>query len=223
MNLFQDLFDRQHHSFGTGKNAELYVAHRATRPHGPACPRALAEDFKTASQEQILETLSSVPEVRFQKSQLISGALSLVLAILSFRHFGDAYAVLLLSLWIGISFVFQGFTAVDVAIGERALPGRGWYIFMGVISVIACVVVLVWPFDSIVVVTLVTRVVIFGVMQIVRPFQIRKDAKAARQTIASLSEHLQQVSATARLHSLARLGSDPAVRPGCRSPGKGSQ
>ena len=38
----------------------------------------------------------------------ISGGLSLVLAILSFRHFGDAYAVLLLSLWIGISFVFQG-------------------------------------------------------------------------------------------------------------------
>ena len=37
----------------------------------------------------------------------ISGALSLVLAILSFRHFGDGYAVLLLSLWIGIGFTFQ--------------------------------------------------------------------------------------------------------------------
>src|ERR1700759_5736385 len=30
----------------------------------------------------------------------ISGALSLVLAVLSFRHFGDAYAILLLSIWI---------------------------------------------------------------------------------------------------------------------------
>jgi uncharacterized membrane protein HdeD (DUF308 family) len=38
----------------------------------------------------------------------IGGALSLVLAILSFRHFGDAYAVLLLSLLIGIGFIFQG-------------------------------------------------------------------------------------------------------------------
>jgi uncharacterized membrane protein HdeD (DUF308 family) len=37
----------------------------------------------------------------------ITGALSLVLAIMSFRHFGDGYAVLLLSLWIGIGFIFQ--------------------------------------------------------------------------------------------------------------------
>jgi hypothetical protein len=43
---------------------------------------------------------------------LISGALSAVLAILSFRHLGDAYAVLLLSLWIAISFIFQGISGV---------------------------------------------------------------------------------------------------------------
>jgi uncharacterized membrane protein HdeD (DUF308 family) len=123
----------------------------------------------------------------------IGGALSLVLAILSFRHFGDSYAVLLLSLWIGISFIFQGFTGVGVAIGERALPGRGWYILMGVISVIAGAVVMVWPFDSIVVLTFVTGVwlVIFGVIHIVRSFQIRKDAKDARETVASLSERVK--------------------------------
>src|SRR5689334_1580827 len=42
----------------------------------------------------------------------ISGALSLVLAVLSFRHFGDAYAILLLSIWIGIGFIFQGVSEV---------------------------------------------------------------------------------------------------------------
>ncbi len=77
----------------------------------------------------------------------ISGALSLVLAILSFRHFGDGYAVLLLSLWIGIGFIFQGVTAVAVGIGESELPGRGWYVVAGIVSVIAGLVVLVWPFD----------------------------------------------------------------------------
>ena len=84
----------------------------------------------------------------------ISGALSLVLAILSFRHFGDGYAVLLLSLWIGIGFVFQGVTGVAVGIGESELPGRGWYVVAGIISVIAGLVVLVWPFESIAVLTL---------------------------------------------------------------------
>src|SRR4051794_28681487 len=35
----------------------------------------------------------------------ITGALSLVLVGLSFRHFGDAYAILLLSIWIGIGLI----------------------------------------------------------------------------------------------------------------------
>ena len=47
---------------------------------------------------------------------VISGAASVVLAILSFRHFGDGYAVLLLSLWIGIGFVFQGVSATAAGI-----------------------------------------------------------------------------------------------------------
>jgi uncharacterized membrane protein HdeD (DUF308 family) len=122
----------------------------------------------------------------------ISGALSLVLAILSFRHFGDAYAVLLLSLWIGISFVFQGISGVAAGIGERQMPGRGWDIVLGILCVIAGVVVLVWPFDSIGVLTIVTGVwlVISGLVKVVQSFQIRRDAKAARQTIDSVSQRM---------------------------------
>jgi uncharacterized membrane protein HdeD (DUF308 family) len=112
----------------------------------------------------------------------ISGALTVVLAILSFRHFGDAYAVLLLSLWIGIGFIFQGISAIAAAIGESNLPGRGWSVVLGVISVIAGLVVLVWPFDSIVILVLVTGVwlVVLGVVQIIQSFQIRKDAGTVR-------------------------------------------
>jgi uncharacterized membrane protein HdeD (DUF308 family) len=122
----------------------------------------------------------------------ISGALSLVLAILSFRHFGDVYAVLLLSLWIGISFVFQGISGVAAGIGERQMPGHGWDIVLGVLCVIAGVVVLVWPFDSIGVLTIVTGVwlVISGLVKVVQSFQIRRDAKAARQTIDSVSQRM---------------------------------
>ena len=120
----------------------------------------------------------------------ITGALSLILAVLSFRHFGDAYAILLLSIWIGIGFIFQGVSEVAVSIGEHNLPGRGWYAVLGVISVIAGLVVLVWPFDSIVVLVLVTGVwlVVMGVVQIVQAFQIRKDAKTVREAVDSVSE-----------------------------------
>jgi uncharacterized membrane protein HdeD (DUF308 family) len=122
----------------------------------------------------------------------ISGALSVVLAILSFRHFGDAYAVLLLSLWIGIGFIFQGVAGVAAGIGESDLPGRGWYIVAGIISVLAGLVVLVWPFDSIAVLTLAAGIwfVIIGITQIIQAFQTRKAANTAEHAIDEMSQHL---------------------------------
>ena len=118
----------------------------------------------------------------------LTGALSLVLAILSFRHFGDAYAVLLLSLWIGAGFIFLGVSENAVALSERDLPGRGWYVVFGILSMIAGGIVLVWPFDSIVVLTIVSGVslVILGIVQGVQAFQIRSDTKAARKTFEDL-------------------------------------
>jgi uncharacterized membrane protein HdeD (DUF308 family) len=122
----------------------------------------------------------------------LTGALSVVLAILSFRHFGDGYAVLLLSVWIGTGFIFLGVSENAVALGERDLPGRGWYVVLGIMSVIAGVIVLVWPFDSILILALVcgAALMILGVIQIAQAFQIRKDTKAARETVGALSERV---------------------------------
>jgi uncharacterized membrane protein HdeD (DUF308 family) len=122
----------------------------------------------------------------------ISGALSLVLAIMSFRHFGDGYAVLLLSLWIGIGFIFQGVTAVAVGIGESELPGRGWYVVAGIVSVFAGLVMLVWPFESIAVLTLATGIwlVIIGITQTIQAFQARKAANTVRQAVDEVSDRL---------------------------------
>jgi uncharacterized membrane protein HdeD (DUF308 family) len=120
----------------------------------------------------------------------ISGALAVVLAILSFRHFGDGYAILLLSLWIGIGFIFQGVSATAAAMSDSNLPGRGWYVVLGLVSVLAGLVVLVWPIDSIVVLVLVVGVwlVVLGAVQIIQAFQIRKDARTVRDAIESVSE-----------------------------------
>jgi uncharacterized membrane protein HdeD (DUF308 family) len=113
----------------------------------------------------------------------ISGALSVILAVLCFRNFGTAYPVLLLSIWIGVSFVAQGISTVAVAISYQALPARGWYGVLGVLSVIAGAVVLVWPWDSIAVLTLATGgwLVAMGIVEIVQGFQMRNDSKTARE------------------------------------------
>jgi uncharacterized membrane protein HdeD (DUF308 family) len=122
----------------------------------------------------------------------LTGALSLVLAILSFRHLGDVYAVLLLALWIGTGFIFLGVSENAVALSEPDLPGRGWYVVLGLTSVIAGGMVLVWPFDSIVVLTIVAGVslVVLGSIRVVQAFQIRNDAKAACEALESLSERV---------------------------------
>jgi len=120
----------------------------------------------------------------------INGALSLVLATLSFRHFGDAYAVLLLSIWIGVGFIFQGVAETVTAINYQELPGRGWYIFGGTLTWTAGVVMLALPFHSIVVLTLVAGgwLVALGIVQIVRALQVRREANRARQLAGTIAE-----------------------------------
>ncbi|MGB8391402.1 HdeD family acid-resistance protein [Mycobacterium sp.] len=108
----------------------------------------------------------------------ISGAASLILAVLAFRHFGTdpLLAILLLAIWIGIGFIFRGVATTISAISDPNLPGRGWSIFVGVISLLAGIVVLASPFASIVTLAIVVGVwfVVIGVFEIVSSFGIRK-------------------------------------------------
>ncbi|OMC10641.1 hypothetical protein A5747_07645 [Mycobacterium sp. IS-836] len=109
----------------------------------------------------------------------ISGAAALILAVLAFRHFGQGYAVLLLAIWIGVGFIFRGVATTISAISDPTLPGRGWSIFVGVISLLAGIVVIASPFDSIITLALVVGVwfVVIGVFEIVSSFGIRKASK----------------------------------------------
>lgn len=104
----------------------------------------------------------------------ISGAASLILAIMAFRHLYDA--VLLLAIWIGVGFIFRGVATTVSAISDPTLPGRAWNVFVGLISLIAGVVVLASPFDSIDTLALVVGVwlIVIGVMEVVSAVAIRR-------------------------------------------------
>ncbi len=119
----------------------------------------------------------------------LSGGLSLVLGVLALRHLGEGYAILLLAIWIGIGFIFQGVAETSLAIGFRELPGRGWHIFMGIVSIVAGMVVLAWPFDSIVVLAVVTGVwlIVLGVMQVGWSLQARKAVHDTEDKIRRLA------------------------------------
>ena len=112
----------------------------------------------------------------------ISGAVSVILGILAFRHFGEGYAILLLAIWIAVGFIFRGVSAVALAISYPRFPGRGWSIFFGIISTLAGVVVLAYPFDSIVTLALVVGIwlIILGVMEVISAFGMRSDMKKVK-------------------------------------------
>lgn len=107
----------------------------------------------------------------------LAGAASIVLGVLAFRHFGEGYAILLLAIWVAVGFIFQGISSVAAAISHQGFPGRGWAIFFGAISLIAGLVVLAYPFTSIVTLMLVAGVwlVVLGVAEVIAGITMRRD------------------------------------------------
>jgi uncharacterized membrane protein HdeD (DUF308 family) len=109
----------------------------------------------------------------------VSGVASVILGILAFRHFGEGYATLLLAIWVGVGFIVRGVSALATTIADKQLPGRGWAIFFGIVSVIAGVVVLAFPFDSIVTLALVVGIwlIVLGVIEVVSGLSVRSEVK----------------------------------------------
>jgi uncharacterized membrane protein HdeD (DUF308 family) len=107
----------------------------------------------------------------------ISGAAALILAVLSFRSLQNS--ILLLAIWIGVGFIFRGVATAVSAISDPTLPGRWWEIFIGVISLVAGLVLLASPFESIATLTFVVGIwlVVIGVFEVVSSFGIRKAGK----------------------------------------------
>ena len=115
----------------------------------------------------------------------ISGAAALILAVLAFRHFGEGYAILLLAIWIGVGFVFRGVATTVAAISDPTMPGRWWQVFVGVISLIAGVVVIASPFESILTLAIVVGfwLIVIGVFEVISAFGIRRAAKSVSKLV----------------------------------------
>jgi uncharacterized membrane protein HdeD (DUF308 family) len=115
----------------------------------------------------------------------VSGVASVVLGILAFRHFGEGYATLLLAIWVGVGFIVRGVSALATAIADKQLPGRGWTIFFGIVSVIAGGVVVAFPFDSIVTLALVAGIwlIVLGAIEVISGLSVRRDVKKVEKNV----------------------------------------
>jgi uncharacterized membrane protein HdeD (DUF308 family) len=109
----------------------------------------------------------------FRALMAISGALSVILGLIAFRS--AAHAVAILVLLIGFGWIFHGIAQLMTAIADHTLPSRGWYIFMGILSVVAGFVVLLWPAPSLLAVAVFAGIwlVVLGIVEIVAAFRLR--------------------------------------------------
>lgn len=126
---------------------------------------------------QVLSALTQHVAAGGRVLHLIGGAASLILAVLVFRRLGDA--ILLLGIWIAIGFIVRGVATSVSAMSDRGAPGRIWQILSGVLAIIAGIVVLGWPFTSLVTLALVVGIwlIITGVTEAVSSFGIRRAGK----------------------------------------------
>jgi uncharacterized membrane protein HdeD (DUF308 family) len=79
----------------------------------------------------------------------------------------------------GITFIFRGMAELVAGLASKGVPGRGWAIFMGIITLIAGVITINNPIASLITITQVMSffLIILGVMEIVASFQLRGLAK----------------------------------------------
>ena len=115
----------------------------------------------------------------------LTGVVSLVLGFFCFRD--KLESILLLALWIGISWVFRGVTLLAAALSFDHLPGRGWQALAGAIIIIGGGVLIIYPLDSIAVLTLVAGwwLIVIGIIDVIDAFQVRHRAKHVTEKLGA--------------------------------------
>lgn len=126
---------------------------------------------------QLVAAFTHLPSTSFRVLSFISGVLSLIIGVFCFRD--ELTSIMLLGLFIGISWLFRGVALLFAAVSEPSVPGRGWQIFYGVISALAGVVLIVWPIGSLATLVWVVGIflIVIGVMEAVTAFGVRKDTE----------------------------------------------
>jgi len=108
----------------------------------------------------------------------VVGLLFIVIGVVLIRHLHLTLA--LIGLFIGITWIVQGVSALLAGITGGVREGRGWWIAFGVISLIAGIVVTATPVDSLTVLAVLVGIwsIVMGIFEIVAAFMLRRVVKA---------------------------------------------
>ena len=109
----------------------------------------------------------------------IAGLLLIVVGVVLIRHLDLTRA--LIALLIGIVWIVQGVAALFGGFSGSPREGRGWWIFFGIFSIIAGIVVIAVPETSITVLAVLIGIYfsVIGVLMIISAFVYRHRVKQA--------------------------------------------
>ena len=109
----------------------------------------------------------------------IAGLLFIVVGVILIRHLHLTRAII--GLVIGITWIVQGVTALIGGIAGGVREGRGWWIFFGVVSLAAGIVVTATPASSVNVLATLLGIwfVIMGIFEIIGSFILRRAVHTA--------------------------------------------
>jgi uncharacterized membrane protein HdeD (DUF308 family) len=119
----------------------------------------------------------------------IVGLAFIVVGVVLIRHLHLTIA--LVGLYVGITWIVQGVTSLIVSVSGGEREGRGWWIFFGVVSVIAGIVVVATPVTSLTVLALLLGIwfIVMGIIEIIGGLMIRRMARGAADSLAGPAEH----------------------------------
>ena len=104
----------------------------------------------------------------------IAGLLFIVIGVVLIRHLHLSLA--LVGLFVGLSWVVQGVTALIGGIADGAREGRAWWITFGAVSLIAGIVVTATPVSSLTVLAVLLGIwfIIMGIFEIIGGLMLRR-------------------------------------------------
>ena len=113
----------------------------------------------------------------------ISGLLLIVIGVVLIRHLHLTFA--LVGLYVGITWIVQGVTALIAGISGAGREGRGWWIAFGALSVIAGIVVTATPVTSVTVLAVLLGIwfIVIGFFEIIAGIMLRRAVSATADPV----------------------------------------
>ncbi len=107
----------------------------------------------------------------------IAGLLYVVIGVVLIRHLDLTVAVI--GLIVGLTWIVQGISALFGGVGGSR-EGRGWWIFFGIVSLIAGIVVVSAPVSSVTVLAVLLGIwfIVMGLFEVIAAFILRRAASA---------------------------------------------